>query len=129
MLDLNTLPMRIAVGQIRELTDEIILFTKQMGIQDIQFNYYGGSPYLPGEKRWEYMDLVRLRTRVEDAGLRLNAIENVPIKFYDQIMLGLPGRDEHRRKRLELRLGSGASGSHRRCRTAWHIGLSGHPRR
>ena len=94
MLDFNTLPMRIAVGQIRELTDEIILFTKQMGIQDIQFNYYGGSPYLPGEKRWEYMDLVRLRARVEDAGLRLNASENVPIKFYDKIMLGLPGRDE-----------------------------------
>jgi mannonate dehydratase len=40
------------------------------------------------------MDLVRLRTRCEDAGLRLNAIENVPIKFYDKIMLGLPGRDE-----------------------------------
>ena len=40
------------------------------------------------------MDLVRLRTRVEDAGLRLNAIENVPIKFYNKIMLRLPGREQ-----------------------------------
>jgi mannonate dehydratase len=94
MLDLKTLPMRLAVGQIRELTDEIVAFTKQMGIIDIQFNFFHGSPHLTGETRWEYMDLLRLRTRVEDAGLRLNAIENVPIKFYDKIMLGLPGRDE-----------------------------------
>jgi mannonate dehydratase len=93
-MNIDELPMRIAIGQVRELTDEIILFAKQMGILDMQFNFYGGSPYLPGEKRWEYLDLVKLRTRVEDAGLRLNAIENVPIKFYDKIMLGKPGRDE-----------------------------------
>ena len=93
-MDINTLPMRVAAGQIRDLTPDIIDFVKQIGIQDMQFNFYGGSPYLPGEHRWEYMDLVKLRTRVEDAGLRLNGIENVPIKFYDKIMLGLPGRDE-----------------------------------
>lgn len=73
--------MRIAVGQVRELTDEVILFTKQLSIQDIQFNMFNGSPHLPGDTNWEYMDLVQLRTRCEDAGLRLNAIENVPIKF------------------------------------------------
>ena len=88
------LPMRIAVGQIVELTDDIAAFTKQMGIRDVQFNFFNGSPHLSGNHRWEYMDLVRLRTRVEDAGLRLNAIENVPIKFYDKIMLGLPGREQ-----------------------------------
>jgi mannonate dehydratase len=94
MLDLNALPMRIAVGQLRELTDETILFVKQMGLQDVQFNFFHGSPHVPGETRWEFIDLLRLRTRCEDAGLRLNAIENVPIKFYDKIMLGQPGRDE-----------------------------------
>jgi mannonate dehydratase len=94
MLDLDALPMRIAAGQMRELTDENILFIKQMGIQDVQFNFVGGAPPLPGDARWEYMDLVRLRTRCEDAGFRLNAIENVPTRFYDKAMLGLPGRDE-----------------------------------
>jgi mannonate dehydratase len=94
MLDYDSLPMRVAMGQIRELTDEVILFTKQLGIQDIQFNFFHGSPHLGGETHWDYMELVRLRTRCDDAGLRLNAIENVPIKFYDKVMLGQPGRDE-----------------------------------
>ncbi|MBV7327942.1 mannonate dehydratase [Chloroflexi bacterium TSY] len=92
--EFGQLLMRIAVGQVRELTDEVILFTRQLGIQDIQFNMFNGSPHLPGDTHWEYIDLVQLRTRCEDAGLRLNAIENVPIKFYDKIMLGLAGRDE-----------------------------------
>ncbi|MSP14647.1 MAG: mannonate dehydratase [Chloroflexi bacterium] len=92
-MQIDQLPMRLAVGQVNELTDEIVTFTRQLGIQDIQFNMYHGSPHLPGETHWEYMDLLRLRTRCEDAGLRLNAIENVPIRFYDKAMLGLPGRD------------------------------------
>jgi mannonate dehydratase len=94
MTDFEQLPMRLAVGQLNQLTDEAILFAKQLGIQDIQFNMYHGSPHLPGDARWEYLDLVRLRTACEDAGLRLNAIENVPIKFYQGAMLGLPNRDE-----------------------------------
>ena len=88
------LPMRIAVGQMRELTDENINFIRQLGIKDVQFNFYHGSPHLSGDSSWDYMDLLRLRTRCEDAGFRLNAIENTPINFYDKAMLGLPGRDE-----------------------------------
>lgn len=87
-------PMRIALGQTNQLTDEIVAFAHQLGIKDIQFNMYHGSPHLPGETHWEYMDLLQLRTACEDAGLRLNAIENVPINFYDKIMLGQPGRDQ-----------------------------------
>ena len=90
----NELPMRIALGQTNQLTPEIIQFAHQSGITDIQFNMFHGSPHLPGESRWEYMDLLRLRTACEDAGLRLNAIENTPINFYDKVMLGQPGRDE-----------------------------------
>ncbi|MEZ4619384.1 MAG: mannonate dehydratase [Caldilineaceae bacterium] len=40
------------------------------------------------------MDLLKLRMACEDAGLRLSAIENTPIEFYDKIMLGQAGRDE-----------------------------------
>lgn len=93
-MNFDQLPMRIAVGQMRELTDENINFIRQLGIQDVQFNFYHGSPHLSGGSSWEYMDLVQLRTRCEDAGFRLNAIENTPIHFYDKAMLGLPGRDE-----------------------------------
>jgi mannonate dehydratase len=73
-MNIDELPMRIAIGQTNQLTPEIIQFAHQIGVQDIQFN----TPRLPGESRWEYMDLLRLRTSCEDAGLRLNAIENVP---------------------------------------------------
>src|SRR5690606_8667448 len=49
---------------------------------------------LPGEHRWEYEDLKQLVDRCRERGLTLEAIENVPVHFYDKAMLGLPGRDE-----------------------------------
>ena len=82
--------MRIAVGQISELTDEHLAFARQVGAEDIQMN----TPKLPGEHRWETDDLIALRRRAESQGLRLIALENVPVRFYDKIMLGQPGRDE-----------------------------------
>ena len=85
--------MRLALGQMRELTEENALFAKQLGIEDVQFNQLGGG-CLPSDRRWEYEDLLALRQQVEGHGLRLAAIENVPTSFYDKAMLGLPGRDE-----------------------------------
>ena len=88
--NLDELPMRVGLGQFSELTDERILFIRQCGVDDIVLN----TPELPGEQRWEYDDLLALRTRASAAGLRLISIENVPVPFYDKIMLGLPGRQE-----------------------------------
>ena len=82
--------MKIAVGQLRRLDDEALAFAAQLGASAIQLN----NPDLPGEQRWEFMDLLNLRTRVEDAGLKLFALENTPSSFFDKAMLGLPGRDE-----------------------------------
>ena len=82
--------MRVAVGQVSELTEEILTFAQQVGVSGIQVN----TPKLPGAKQWELDDLVALRQRCESHGLRLEAIENVPLHFYDKAMLGLPGRDE-----------------------------------
>src|SRR3712207_3988348 len=84
------LGMRIAVGQFNELTDEKLIFAQQLGVPGVQMN----TPRLPGEVRWEYEDLLHLRQKTEEYGLRFEAIENVPIHFYDKAMLGLPGRDE-----------------------------------
>lgn len=89
MIDLNTLPARIALGQFNELTDEQLLFARQCGCDDILLN----TPRLPGEERWEYEDLLAWKNRAEEAGLRLIALENVPVRFYDRIMLGQPGRE------------------------------------
>jgi mannonate dehydratase len=82
--------MRVALGQFNELTAEKLTFARQLGVAGVQMN----TPLLPGDRRWEYDDLVRLRRRAEEYDLRFEAIENVPISFYDQAMLGLPGRDE-----------------------------------
>jgi mannonate dehydratase len=90
MIDLSVLPMRLAMGQVSELTDEWLQFAKQCGCDDVQMNY----PNVPGDERWEYEDLLALRKKANDAGLRLMAFENVPTAFYDKIMLGLPGREK-----------------------------------
>src|SRR5258708_7221606 len=48
---------------------------------------------LPGEERWEYEDLARLRARVESFDLKIGAIQNTPPGFINEARLGLPGRD------------------------------------
>jgi len=82
--------MRITVGQFNRLTEEKLLFAKQMGATGIQLN----TPDLPGTTHWEYEDLIQLREQCEKHGLRLEAIENVPLRFYDKIMLGTVGKEE-----------------------------------
>jgi mannonate dehydratase len=82
--------MRVAVGQFQVPTHEILTFASQMGCQGVLLN----TPALPGTRRWEYGDLRRLRALIESYGLRLEALENTPVGFYEAAMLGLPSRDE-----------------------------------
>src|SRR5207244_37712 len=89
MINLEELPMRVAVGQTNELTDEYLAFGRQCGVKDVQLN----TPAIPGEERWEYDDLRDLCRYAESYGLRLICLENVPIRFYGKIMLGLEGRE------------------------------------
>ncbi|MFA6426678.1 MAG: mannonate dehydratase [Phycisphaerae bacterium] len=84
------LQMRVGAGQINELTDDIITYVKELGVRDICMNV----AKLPGNAQWEYEDLAALQKRFNDAGLTLASLENVPLGFYDKVMLGLPGRDE-----------------------------------
>jgi mannonate dehydratase len=82
--------MRVAIGQFNELTEEKLQFAAQLGIPGVQMN----TPVLPGEQHWEEKDLRALVLKCQEFNLTLEAIENVPIHFYDKAMLGLPGRDE-----------------------------------
>src|ERR1051325_6826832 len=81
--------MRVAVGQFNLATHEILTFAQQMGCTGVLLN----TPALPGTERWEYGDLWRLRKTVEGYGLRLEALENTPVSFYEAAMLGTPERD------------------------------------
>lgn len=102
--------MRVAVGQFRELSLDDITFASQLGASGITLNHpdfqspawrkllgrHGAyrAADAPVVDHWEYMDLLRLRTMVEDQGLRLEALENVPGHYMDKIHLGVQGRDE-----------------------------------
>lgn len=83
--------MRAGFGQFAEATPEFLQFAAQFGATDVLLN----TPRLPArDGRWELSDLVKLRLSVEQWGLALSALENVPTHFYDHIMLGGPRRDE-----------------------------------
>jgi mannonate dehydratase len=82
--------IRVAVGQFHDLTDERLRFAAQIGATGLQVN----NPTIPGETRWQQSDVRGLVEKVEAAGLRFEAIENVPVHFYDKVMTGAPGRDE-----------------------------------
>ena len=83
--------MRVGFGQFREANSDYLRFAVQYGATDVLFN----NPVLPSSNgRWELSDLVKLRLVVEQYGLKLTALENVPTNFYDHIMLGGPKKDE-----------------------------------
>ena len=95
------LPIRIGLGSFSQPTDERLRFIKQVGVDDILLNFYRSSLIdtshqeqpLHGDGEWSFNELVSLRNRIEDYGLRLNAIENMPREFYRDVMLGKPNRD------------------------------------
>lgn len=81
-------------------TKERLQYTKQLGVGSVIVHPYK-LPYLPDdelplstEEEWTYEQLVHLRTKIEDAGLRLAAIENLPMSFYDHVMLGGDKQEE-----------------------------------
>ncbi len=83
--------MRPGFGQFKTATPEYLEFAAQFGVTDILLN----EPGLPGGNgHWELRDLVKLRLSIEQWGMKLSALENVPISFYEDIMLGGPKRDE-----------------------------------
>jgi mannonate dehydratase len=98
--------IRIAVGQFNELTDSMLRFAAQIGATGVQMN----TPKLPGDSHWTEKDLRDLVSRTEAAGLQLEAIENVPVHFYDKVMLGQPGREEQMQNYCRTIRAIGAAG-------------------
>ncbi|MCH7972198.1 MAG: hypothetical protein IH960_14340, partial [Chloroflexi bacterium] len=63
--------------------EDDLTFAAQMGATHVVLQSYADQGIVPGDERWEYDDLLQLRKKVEDAGLVLEALENVPLKFYE----------------------------------------------
>jgi mannonate dehydratase len=84
--------MRIAIQGVREFTDDQAAFVAQLGITHINLNQYWQT--VPGDGVFAFDDLRRPRDRVHACGCDIGALENIPTRFYDKVMLGLPGREE-----------------------------------
>ena len=83
--------MRLGLDIRGGVDDEQLAFGAQLGATDA----IGGDACMPSDSGYfEFLELVVFRQRVESAGLRLYAIENMPWEWTDKIKLGLPGRDE-----------------------------------
>ena len=84
---LESVAMRIALLPM-SLDDATLRLAAQIGVSDI----VTGRPAEDSGPVWDFLALLRLRQRIEAAGLRLSVIEGIPVS--DNIKLGLPGRDE-----------------------------------
>ncbi|WP_238709266.1 mannonate dehydratase [Natronorubrum halophilum] len=103
--EFDDLPMRVGLGQFMDPSEKRLRYIKQLGVDDVLLNMYQYDPdyeHMPdnermpleGDGEWSVENLIALRERVEAAEIRLNAIENVPISFYEDVMLNGPKRDE-----------------------------------
>ena len=89
--------MRAGFGSDIAPTAESLRYAQQLGATDI----IPSTRHLPEhEGTWALHDLVKLRVTVEEYGMRLSALENVPIAFYDHIILNGPQRDEQIEKMI-----------------------------
>lgn len=96
--------MRVALGQFKTLGHDDLQFAAQLGVSGIPLNapdfdlpawreVLGEAGPEKASGHWRFMDLVRLRELVEGHELRLEAIENMPDCYIDQIKAGGPDRE------------------------------------
>ena len=83
--------IRVALGQLRDLDDETAAFGRQLGLKGIQYN----TPNIEDSGGyWSFSALEGLKKSSNEQGFHLEAIENVPLSFYADIMNGGPRSDE-----------------------------------
>jgi mannonate dehydratase len=99
--------MRIAIGLPSDATDEHLIYAKQLGCEGVVL---ATPKRLPGEERWEYEDLVRLREWVEGYGLKIESIQNTPHSFWMKVRLGAPGREQQLENYLQTIRNIGRAG-------------------
>ncbi|MGM0399679.1 MAG: mannonate dehydratase [Chloroflexota bacterium] len=83
--------MKLAMG-MRDVTEDNLTFAKQIGVTHLTIT--NTSLFIDEDPYYDYMRLLQTRTRIEEAGLKMFGIQNLPSQWYDKIRYGLPGRDE-----------------------------------
>lgn len=119
--------MKIIMGAIKEFNDDALILAREIGSKGFHFN----TPPIAAndEKHWTVRALKWLREYTEKFGLTLDMIENVPIRFFDKIIMGLPGRDEQIENYIKTIRNMGEVGipilGHHFCPTwAWRTSIS-----
>ena len=84
--------MKIILGAIKEFNDDALLMARQLGSEGFHFN----TPPIAtaDEDFWTVRALTWLKEYTEKFELKLEMIENVPIRFFQAILLATPDRDE-----------------------------------
>ena len=121
--------MKIIFGAIKEFNDDALMMAKQLGSEGFHFN----TPPIAtdDEDFWTVRALKWLKEYTEKFGLKLEMIENVPIRFIDKIILGADGRDEQIENYIKTLHNMGEAGipilGHHFCPTwAWRTSIT-HP--
>ena len=118
---------RVILGAIKEFNDDALMMAKQLGSTGFHFNT---PPIATGdEKFWTVRALRWLKEYTEKFGLQLEMIENVPITFFDQIIMGTPGRDQQIENYIKTLKNMGEVGipilGHHFCPTwAWRTSIT-----
>jgi len=91
--------MRVALDCRSHLDNELLDFGRQLGCVDIVAGYPTvPPPMIHGHVEplgyYDFLQLVHLKQRVEERGMRVAAIENVPYFWYDKVIRGQAGRDQ-----------------------------------
>ncbi|MFB6311904.1 MAG: mannonate dehydratase [Salinirussus sp.] len=85
----DDLPLRVGWGTYRSLESDRLSFVRQLGVEDLlimPWPFEDRTGAIPRADKWGYDQLRRRRDRVEDAGLRLTAIEMLPRPLYEILL-------------------------------------------
>lgn len=88
------LPMRVAMATFVQPSNERLRFIRQLGVNDlILWGTTFRAPRQPGGGEVSFKELVSLRNQAAAEGLRVFAVETLPIQSYDKIIFGEEGRE------------------------------------
>lgn len=92
----DELPLRVGWGTYRPLEKDRLRFARQLGVEDLlimPWPFEDREGAIPRADRWSVEQLRRRRDRIEDAGLRLAAIEMLPRPLYEILLADAAERD------------------------------------
>lgn len=82
--------MRLGINLRGDFDEADLQFAKQLGVTDVLVH----RPDAEGDTHYDFVGLLRIRTRIESAGLRFAGIGNLRRDWVEKVVYGLPGWEE-----------------------------------